>query len=90
MIVGGDWDEMSELLRGKEIFQKDALVHLMVEGDFIESLLEVPSEQFVVNERLLGQEMQVLLEWLSDEVLTQWLEETLLRSLALHEREHSP
>ena len=70
MIVGGDWDEMSELLRGKEIFQKDALVHLMVEGDFIESLLEVPSEQFVVNERLLGQEMQVLLEWLTDKVVT--------------------
>ena len=34
--------------------------------------------------------MQVLLEWLSDEVLTQWLEETLLRSLALEKSEHAP
>ena len=42
----------------------------MVEVDFIESLLEVPSEQFVVNERLLGQEMQVLLEWLTDKMVT--------------------
>ena len=70
LIVGGDGDEMSQLLSSQEILQKNALVHLMVERDFIESLLEVPSEQFVVNERLLGQEMQVLLEWFTDKVVT--------------------
>ena len=47
----------------------------MVERDLVESLLQFPSQKFIVNKCLFGQEMQVLLEWLSDEVLTQVLEE---------------
>ena len=43
LIVGGDWDEMSELLSSQEVLQKDALIHFMVESDLIERFLEVPS-----------------------------------------------
>ena len=90
LIVGCDRDEMSELLCGQEVLQQNALIHLMVESDLVEGLLEVPPQQLVINERLLRQEMQVLLERFSDEVLAQRLEETHLRGLALEECEHAP
>ena len=61
---------MPELLCGQEIFQKDALIHLMVESDFIEGLFQVPPEQLIIDERFFWKEMQVLLEWLSDQVLS--------------------
>ena len=69
LIVGCDWDEMSELLGGQKVLQQNALIHLMVESDLVEGLLEVPTQQLVINECLFRQEMQVLLEWFSDEVL---------------------
>lgn len=81
---------MSELLRGKEIFQKDALVHLMVESDFIESLFEVPAQKLIIDERLLRQKMQVLLERLSDEVRAERLEQAILGGLTLEKGEHAP
>ena len=90
LIVGCDRDEMSELLCGQKVLQQNALIHLMVESDLVEGLLEVPSQQLVINERLLRQEMQVLLEWFSYEVLAQRLEYTHLRGLGLEEGEHAP
>lgn len=81
---------MSELLRSEEIFQIDALVHLMVESDFIESFLEVPAQKLVIDERFLGQEMQVLLERLSDKVWAERLEQAILGGLALEKGKHAP
>ena len=81
---------MSELLRGKEIFQKDALVHLMVESDFIESFFEVPAHKLIIDECFFRQEMQVLLERLSNEVWAERLEQAILGGLALEKSEHAP
>ena len=63
MIVGGDGDEVAQLLGCTEVIKCDALVHLVVELNLIEGLLEVPSVQLIVDEGFLGQEMQVLLEY---------------------------
>ena len=81
---------MSELLCGKEIFQKDAFIHLMVESDFIEGLFEVPPEKLIIDESFFWKEMQVLLEWLSDQMLSERLEQAILRGLALEQCEHAP
>ena len=81
---------MSELLSRQEILQKNALVHLMIESDFIKSLLQVPTQELVINERFLWQEMQVLLEGLADKVLAQRLEQAFLGGLTLEEGQHAP
>ena len=90
LIEGGHWNEMSELLSSDEVFKPDSFVELVVERDLVEGLLEVPAEQFVVDERLLGQEMQVLLQRLANEVVLQIREEALLIGLAAQEGHHAP
>ena len=62
MIVGGNGDEVAQLLGCAEVIKCDALVHLVVELNLVEGLLEVPTVQLIVEEGFLGQEMQVLLE----------------------------
>lgn len=62
----------------------------MIESDLIESLLKVPSQEFIVYKCLLGQEMQVLLKWLTNELVAQLLEERILCRLTLQEGEHTP
>lgn len=62
----------------------------MVESDVVEGLLEIPANQLIINECLLWQEMQVLLEGLTNEVLPEATEERLLRRLSLEEGEHAP
>lgn len=74
---------MSELLSSQEIFQLDTLVHLVIEADLVESLLQVPSQKFIVNKCLPWKEMQVLLKCLTDEMLTNVFEKGGLRGLAL-------
>jgi len=81
---------VSELLSGQEILQKDALVHLVIERNFVQCLLQFPSKKFIVNKCLLWQQVQVLLECLPDEMLLQVLEEGVLRGLAAQEGEHAP
>ena len=75
MIVSGDGNEMSELLRSLEIAKLDTFVHLVVESHTVEGLLKVPAEHFVVDEGFLRKEMQVLLKRLTNEVVLEILEE---------------
>ena len=90
LIVGGDRHEVSELLGGFKVGEPDALVHLVEKADFVEGLLEVPPVHLVVHEALLGQEMQVLLERLADQVALQTAEDGPLGSLALQKCQHAP
>ena len=54
LIVGGDWDEVAQLLGSAEVIKCDTLVHLVVKLNLVESLFEVPSVQFIVDESFLG------------------------------------
>ena len=54
LIVGGDWDEVAQLLGSAEVIKCDALVHFVVKLNLVESLFEVPSVQFIVDESFLG------------------------------------
>ena len=57
LIVGGNGNEVAQLLGGAEVIQSYTLVHLVVELNLIKSLLEVPSIQLIVDESFFGQEM---------------------------------
>ena len=81
---------MAELLGGEEVVEGDALVHLVVEADLVQLLLQLETAQLVENERFLWQQVEVLLEGLTDEVALQALEERALRRLRLQHREHAP
>ena len=72
---------MSELLSCLEVFKCDAFVHLVEESDLVEGLLEVPTEQLVVDECLLGQQVQVLLERFTDEMVAKATEDRKLGGL---------
>ena len=54
LIVGGDGDEVAQLLGRAEVVKCDTLVHLVVKLNLVKSLLEVPSVQFIVDESFLG------------------------------------
>ena len=54
LIVGGDWDEVAQLLGCAEVIKRNTFVHLMVKLNLVKSLLEVPSIQFIINESFLG------------------------------------
>ena len=54
LIVGGDWDEVAQLLSSAEVIKCDALVHLVVKLNLVKSLFEVPSVQFIIDESFLG------------------------------------
>ena len=54
LIVGGDWDEVAQLLGCAEVIKSNTFVHLMIKLNLVKSLLEVPSIQFIVNESFLG------------------------------------
>ena len=57
LIVGGNGNEVAQLLGRAEVIQSYTLVHLVVELNLIKSLLEVPSIQLIVDESFFGQEM---------------------------------
>lgn len=90
MVVGGDGNEVPQLLGCQHILQKDALIHLVIESDLVKCLFQLPTKHLIVNKCLARQEMQVLLEGLADELLWQVLEEGQLRGLAAQEGEHAP
>jgi len=54
LIVGGDGDEVAQLLGRAEVVKRDTLVHLMVKLNLVKSLFEVPSVQFIIDESFLG------------------------------------
>ena len=90
LVVSGNWDEVSELLGGAEVIQLHAFIELVVEGDLIKGLLQVPSTHLIIHEGLLWQQMQVLLKRFTDEVSLQSLEDGELRGLTLEEGKHAP
>ena len=63
LIESGDSDEVSKLLGCSKLAQFDSLVHLVVEGHIIESLLKVHSVDLIIDECLLRREEEILLEW---------------------------
>lgn len=71
LIVSGDRNEVPQLLGCQHILQKDALIHLVIESDLVKCLFQLPAKHFIVNKCLFRQEMQVLLEGLTDELLLQ-------------------
>ena len=81
---------MSELLGGDKVCESDALVHLVEESDFVKGLLQVPTIVLVIHERLTGQQVQVLLEGLSDKLALESLEEAHLCGLGLEQGKHAP
>ena len=81
---------MSELLGRHEVFERDALVHLMVERDLVKGLLEFETDHFVVEECLLWQEMQVLLKRLSNQMVLKATKEGKLCGLGFQHGEHTP
>ena len=85
LVVGGDGNEVPQLLGCQHILQKDALIHLVIESDLVKCLFQLPTKHLIVNKCLTWQEMQVLLEGLADELLWQVLEEGQLRGLAAQE-----
>ena len=54
LIVGGDGDEVAQLLGRAEVIKCDTLVHLMVKLNLVKSLFKFPSVQFIVDESFLG------------------------------------
>ena len=54
LIVGGDGDEVAQLLGRAEVVKCDTLVHLVVKLNLVKSLLEIPSVQFIVDESFFG------------------------------------
>lgn len=90
LIVSGHRHEVSHLLSPDEVVKDDTLVHLVVEGDLVQGFLEVVANKLIVSERFLWQEIQVLLERLTDQVALKTLEESLLGGLGSEHGEHSP
>lgn len=91
LIVRGDGNEVQQLLGSQEVAEGDAEVKLVVERHLVELLLELKAEQLVVDHRLLRQEMQVLLEGGSDELLSQRLQESInIVELRSEHGEHAP
>ena len=54
LIVGGHWDEVTQLLGCAEVIKRNALVHLVIKFNLVKSLLEIPSIQFIIDESFLG------------------------------------
>ena len=92
MVESGHGHKVSKLLRRREVTQCDAFVHLMVESDIVKSLFEVPADQFIIDESFPRQEIEILLEALTNKVALKASEELSLAllQLALKQGEHAP